>query len=107
MDRLELPDSTAGYLKAFAMPQVGEVRLRTANTNCALTIRWDVAANPSLGLWLTRGGYEGWHHLAIEPSNGSPDSLETAVNDWRQSGKLEPGERRTWSVEWSLADGTR
>jgi galactose mutarotase-like enzyme len=102
LDRLELPDNSKGYLKAFAMPQVGEVRLRTATTDGALTIRWDVAANPCLGLWLTRGGYKGWHHLAVEPSNGAPDSLEAAVDDWRQSGKLEPGEVRTWWVEWAL-----
>lgn len=106
LDRLELPDTTTGYLKAFAMPQVGEVRLRTANPDCGLTIRWDIATNPCLGLWLTRGGYRGWHHLAVEPSNGAPDSLETAVNDWRHSGKLEPGEVRTWWVEWSLVNAT-
>jgi galactose mutarotase-like enzyme len=107
LDRLELPDNSEGYLKAFAMPQVGEVRLRTANTGCDLSIRWDVATTPCLGLWLTRGGYRGWHHLAVEPSNGAPDSLETAVNDWRRSGKLNPGEERTWWVEWSLADAKR
>jgi galactose mutarotase-like enzyme len=101
LDRLELPDNSKGYLKAFAMPQVGEVRLRTATSDGALTIRWDVAANPCLGLWLTRGGYKGWHHLAVEPSNGAPDSLEAAVDDWRQSGKLEPGEVSTWWVEWA------
>ena len=105
LDRLELPDNTNGYLKAFAMPQVGEVRLRTANPDRGLKIRWDITSNPCLGIWLTRGGYQGWHHLAIEPSNGAPDTLETAVNDWRQSGKLQPGEVRTWRVEWWLHDG--
>ena len=100
LDRLELPDNSKGYLKAFAMPQVGEVRLRTATTDCALNIRWDIATNPCLGLWLTRGGYRGWHHVAIEPSNGAPDSLELAIEAWHQAARLGPNETRTWWVEW-------
>lgn len=102
LDRLNLPGNTAGYLKAYAMPRHGEVRLRDANARSGLTIRWDTTVNPCLGIWLTRGGYRGWHHLAVEPSNGAPDSLDAAVNDWRQSGRLEPGEVRSWWVEWSL-----
>ncbi len=100
LDRLELPDTVTGYLKAFATPRDGQVRLRNAAGHASLTIRWDVAANPCLGLWLTRGGYRGWHHLAVEPSNGAPDSLELAVNAWRQAGWLAPNETRTWWVEW-------
>jgi galactose mutarotase-like enzyme len=102
LDRLELPDNTSGYLKAFAMPQHGEARLRCANTPHGLTIRWDVATNPCLGLWLTRGGYRGWHHVAIEPSNGAPDSLELAVDVWRHAARLGPSKTCTWWVEWLL-----
>ncbi len=100
LDRLELPDNTAGYLKAFATTRHGEVRLRNADARCGLTIRWDVVANPCVGLWLTRGGYRGWHHVAVEPSNGAPDSLELAVDAWHQAGRLSPSETRTWWVEW-------
>ena len=103
LDRLELPDNAKGYLKAFAMPQVGEVRLRGATPGSSLTIRWDVAANPCLGLWLTRGGYRGWHHLAIEPANGAHDRLDLAADSSTRDSRIGPQETRTWWVEWRVA----
>jgi hypothetical protein len=30
-------------------------------------------------LWLTRGGWHGHHHFAIEPTNGNHDSLAVAA----------------------------
>lgn len=100
MDRLELPDMVAGYLKAFAKLREGEVRFRNPAKQASLTIRWDTAINPYLGIWLTRGGYHGWHHVALEPTNCSCDSLAVAVNDLQPSGRLAPNETRVWWVEW-------
>lgn len=103
LDRMELPDNESGYLKAFAQPRDGKVRLRSATPGSSLMIRWDVAANPCLGLWLTRGGYRGWHHLAIEPSSGAHDQLDLAANSPCRGSHIASQEMRTWWVEWRVA----
>ena len=104
LDRLELPDNEAGYLKAFVQPRDGEVRLRSATPGGSLTIRWDIAANPCLGLWLTRGGYHGWHHLAIEPASGAHDRLDLAANSSGKGSRIGPQQTRTWWVEWRVGE---
>jgi hypothetical protein len=62
-----------------------------------LTVSWSTEENPLLGLWLSRGCY-GWHHLALEPTNGAPDRLDEAVEKWRCHGQLAPGETRRWRL---------
>ena len=97
-DRLELPGSTRRLLngaawvddvvsgaapqncaKAFAHP-VSEGRAVVKNdlTGDRLEFVWDSLQNNSLGLWITRGGWHGYHHFAIEPSNADHDCLATA-----------------------------
>ena len=49
-----------------------------ATSGDRLTFRWDTRLNNTLGVWLTRGGWHGHHHVALEPSNGCPDDLATA-----------------------------
>ena len=44
---------------------------------------WDPAENNALGFWLTRGGWHGHHHFAIEPTNAGADSLTAAAGrEW-------------------------
>jgi hypothetical protein len=33
----------------------------------------------TLGLWLSRGGWHGHHHFAIEPTSGNHDALAVAA----------------------------
>jgi len=87
------------YLKSFAGPlNEGWARISNFRTDDALTFRWDAPANPHLGLWLTRGGFKGWHHPAIEPTNAASDSVAKAAQHQNNS-CLAPGESRTWHVE--------
>ena len=117
-DRLQLPESTrqqiteADWLEAVdsAVPpgraakvfapavQVGEAAIRNGHTNEHLTLTWDPEANPVLGLWLSRGGWHGHEHFAIEPANGADDCLARA---WAQGGgrELAPGSRCRWWVK--------
>jgi galactose mutarotase-like enzyme len=75
LDCLEL-DGDHSYVKAFAGPvQSGMARLVNKQNNTRLRLRWDAATLPYLGIWLTRGGYNGWHHLALEPTNLQADTL--------------------------------
>lgn len=97
LDELQLEDDHA-YLKSFIGPlSEGRARLANARTGDALTFLWDVAANPYLGFWLTRGGYNGWHHPALEPTNAPADSLADALTA-NNPPVLPPGQTCDWWV---------
>jgi galactose mutarotase-like enzyme len=94
-DQLELPASTRELLngeawvdavtsaipdqscaKIFARPvNEGWAAIHNRDKGDRLAFVWDSAENNTLGLWLTRGGWHGHHHLAIEPTNANDDSL--------------------------------
>ena len=87
------------YLKSFPGPlHEGWARIANPRTNDALTFRWDLVANPYLGVWLTRGGFNGWHHPAIEPTHAGTDCLADAAQE-NAMPRIIPGETRTWHVE--------
>lgn len=98
-DQLELPASTrallngAGWVdaapltipennsaKVFAQPVTeGLAGIRNRLTGDRLEFVWNPVENNTLGLWLTRGGWHGHHHFAIEPANGDNDTLALAA----------------------------
>ncbi|HEV2331388.1 MAG TPA: hypothetical protein VGY56_21610 [Verrucomicrobiae bacterium] len=116
-DRLELPGSTRQLLngtdwvddvfsagapqncaKAFAHPvSEGWAAIKNDNTGDRLRFTWDPVQNSSLGLWITRGGWHGYHHFAIEPSNADHDCLATA-SARNRCGVVGPNS----SVAWQL-----
>jgi len=86
------------YSKLFVhAPEGAEVTLKNSASGRGLTLQWDGDPNPFLGLWLTRGGWHGHHHLAIEPTNAACDSLAEAVPD-RSLRPLKPFETLEWKV---------
>lgn len=102
LDRLETPGMPRGCIKGFAGPlREGGAALANARTGDRLEVRWDARAAPLLGLWLNRG-HAGFHHVALEPTNGAPDSLAQAVEEWHHFGTLASGETREWWLEWRL-----
>ncbi len=98
-DALELPKSTRALFngeawiddvtsaipqdaccKAFARPVLeGWAAVKNNVDGGRLQFNWDPSANNTLGLWLTRGGWHGHHHFAIEPANADHDSLAVAA----------------------------
>ncbi len=100
-DQLDLPVSTRALLdgatwidalgsanpndnceKVFASPVTeGLAGVSNSKTGDRLEFEWDPAQNDTLGLWLTRGGWHGFHHFALEPANGSSDALSTAAQN--------------------------
>jgi hypothetical protein len=98
-DQLELPDSTHELLhgvawidavdsmipettcvKTFARPICqGWAAIRNEAKGDRLEFEWDSVQNNTLGLWLTRGGWHGHHHFAIEPTNADDDMLAQAA----------------------------
>jgi hypothetical protein len=91
-----------GCVKAFAGPlREGRAALVNDTTGDRLGLQWDVRENPLLGLWLNRG-HAGFHHIALEPTNGAPDALDAAVDTWRQAGRVEAGLTVRWSLRWRV-----
>ncbi len=67
-----------------------------------LTIHWSAAENPILGLWLTRGGWHGHHHLALEPANARHDRLSDAVAHGGGT-SIPTGATHQWQIVVSLS----
>jgi hypothetical protein len=98
-DELDLPESTRELLngntwinaiasaipeqkcaKVFACPvSEGWVAIKNEAQADRMEFSWDAGENNSLGLWLTRGGWHGHHHFAMEPTNADDDSLSVAA----------------------------
>ena len=104
LDRLETPGMPKGCVKGFAGPLRGEVRAAIANdrTGDRLEVAWSADENPWLGLWLNRG-HVGFHHVALEPGSGAPDSLADAGEQWGARAHLASGETKRWTLVWRVA----
>jgi hypothetical protein len=116
-DQLELPISTRRLLngaawvdlidsgipseccaKIFAQPIIeGMAGIRNRITGDRLEFIWDALENDSLGLWLTRGGWHGHHHFALEPTNAGADALAVAAES-RHCGKVAASSFISWQI---------
>jgi len=98
IDGLKFSSDKPACVKTYARP-LREGRASVVNTAARdqLQFEWDTTRNNTLGLWLTRGGWNGYHHLALEPANGAADALTDAVKA-RQGGLLAPQEKQSWQV---------
>jgi hypothetical protein len=56
----------------------------------------------TFGIWLNRGGWNDYHHLAIEPGIGAPDPLDVAVQDWKRFGTVAPLATVHWGFRLTL-----
>jgi hypothetical protein len=84
--------------KNFATPVLeGTAAVSNEITGERLELRWNPEHNDTLGLWLTRGGWHGHHHVALEPTNSSSDELVLAVAR-NHCGKVPAGGCKTWRV---------
>jgi len=102
LDRLEVPGAPPGCVKGFAGPLAdGCAALVNDGNGDRLELRWDARVLPHCGLWLNCG-HGGFHHVALEPTNGAPDSLADAVERWRQHGTVDAGATVRWSVSWQV-----
>lgn len=98
LDELHLGENRGACVKGFTHPlREGRAAIVNDKSGDRLEFRWDTVENDTLGIWLTRGGLKGWHHVAIEPTNGAPDDLAVACREWKRHGRLAPGETKRWS----------
>ena len=116
-DQLVLPKSTRALWNGFdwidavdsAVPKgkcskllggpltEGMASIENRRTGDRLQLEWSPSENNALGLWLTRGGWHGHHHFAVEPTNSGADALTDAVaREW--CGRLAGSSSTGWEV---------
>lgn len=105
LDHLACPGGEGACVKGFAGPlREGRAALSNDRTGDRLELHWDAAQIPLLGLWLNRG-LAGFHHVALEPTHGAPDSLTEAVEDWKQFATIPALGRTVWTIRWVITGG--
>ncbi len=84
--------------KVFAAPvSEGVIAINNQNTGDWLEFQWDPKENGVLGLWLTRGGWHGHHHFALEPTNADADALTVAAGR-KRCGVVAAFDSVTWQI---------
>jgi len=123
-DQLELPASTRALLNgatwidavASAIPENNSAKIFAAPvseglaaignpvTGDRLEFAWNPLENDTLGLWLTRGGWHGHHHFALEPMNADSDALNLAAGQNR-CGVVAASGFVTWQIRLRVGSG--
>lgn len=66
-----------------------------------LVFEFDRTQLNTLGVWINAGGWAGYRHVAIEPTNGAPDPLDVAAA-WNRCQHLASGASISWSMSLSF-----
>lgn len=77
--------------------------IHNERTGDALRFDFDPRRVDTLGIWLTRGGWNGYEHLAVEPGIGAPDPLDVAVKGWKRFALVVPDQTYRWSFTITLS----
>jgi len=83
--------------------QYGWAALHDPQRGDLLAFLFDPGALPYVGVWINRGGWGGYEHVAIEPTTGRPDALDVAAGQWKSASKLPAGKTVRWQVRILLA----
>ncbi len=103
LDRCEVPGMPGGCVKGFAGPLThGRAAVVNERTGDRFQLDWHAAELPFLGVWINRG-HGGFHHVALEPCTGAPDSLLQAMDDWHHGSILQAGDTVRWSIQLAIS----
>jgi len=103
LDRLECPGGEGACVKGFTGPlREGRAALFNEGSGDRLELTWDTGELPILGLWLNRG-LCGFHHVALEPTHGAPDSLADAIKHWKSHSVIPARGIVTWRLLYTLS----
>jgi hypothetical protein len=83
-------------------PSEARAAIVNSETGESLVLRFDARQNPALGIWITRGGWNGYEHVALEPTNLPFDSLAEATPKATSARVLPPKGERTWAIRLCL-----
>lgn len=81
----------------------GTSALVNDDTGDRLTFRHDVARLPALGVWISRGGWNGYHQVALEPTTAPLETRTEAMHAPGPHTTVPPGETLSWW--WSMTTG--
>jgi len=98
VDAIDSAMPNGGCAKLVACP-LSESRAGVHNelTGARIDFEWKASENNGLGLWLTRGGWHGYDHFAIEPTNAGADALVEAVSR-KRCGAVEGNSFVSWQI---------
>lgn len=100
LEALELPQP--GYAKVFAGGLSSGRAAIQGGPGDRLALAWDPQELPWFGFWLTRGGWNGYHHPALEPTTSGSDRLDQAVADGLGHRSVPMGGTSRWSFALTL-----
>jgi galactose mutarotase-like enzyme len=103
LDRMSFGRHRPACAKLFVeSPSETCAAIVNSDTGESLVLKFDVRQIPVLGIWITRGGWNGYEHVALEPTNLAFDSLAEAVPKAPPTGVLPPKGERTWAIKLRL-----
>jgi len=98
LSTLDIGAMEPACVKTYAGPVLeGRAAIKNLQSGDRMRFLWDTKLNNTLGVWLTRGGWNGHHHQALEPSNGWPDAL-TDASARNTCGLIQPYAQLDWQV---------
>jgi galactose mutarotase-like enzyme len=103
LDRMDFGCHSPACAKLFIeSPSETCAAIVNSDTGESLVLKFDARQIPALGIWITRGGWNGYKHVALEPTNLAFDSLAEAVPKAPPTGVLPPKGERTWAIKLRL-----
>jgi galactose mutarotase-like enzyme len=104
LDHMDFGPFGAAAVKFFTDSlDSGRVALVRPAHRRRLVFEFDNKKINTIGVWMNTGGWEGYRHVAIEPTNGAPDPLDVAAN-WNRCQRITPGEILSWEFTMRLED---
>jgi galactose mutarotase-like enzyme len=109
IDLSRVGQPTEGTGENLYTPKLAESWCAAVNEsrNEAIGFSFDARVLPYILVWLNWGGYLGHYHIALEPSTGRPDNLNTAVNQWKNYASIEPKADVSWTTRIFLAQDVK
>ncbi|MFH1005960.1 MAG: hypothetical protein V1800_00475 [Candidatus Latescibacterota bacterium] len=99
LSKLKVGEEGRSSIKFFSEKmQVGWAALHEPARGDLLAFLFDPSVLPYVGVWINRGGWAGYQHVAIEPTNGRPDGLDIAAGKWHSAQKLGAGQCTKWEL---------
>jgi hypothetical protein len=103
LNRLDLGRPNAAVKLFTEERAASSAILHNERTGDGLRFDFDPRRVDTLGIWLTRGGWNGYHHLAVEPGIGAPDALDVAVEGWKRFALVMPDQTYRWQFTITLS----
>jgi galactose mutarotase-like enzyme len=106
---IDLADMDFGPHRAAAVKlftpslREGRAALHNPHTGDRLEFLFALSEIDTLGIWINRGAWNDFHHVAIEPSLGAPDRLDIAAGRTKRCRHLPAGGAASWAFTLRLS----